>query len=386
MRMNIDEAISEWGNLNIVCGMGDDSVMMIAEMYERGYEPNSIVFCDTGNEMPHTYKFMGFLSKWMMERGWSKLVVVKKKNAKGEVINVFDENYKNGRMPPVTYGYKTCSQRFKIELANSTLAKIFGHGIPPSGYLDKNFLAWRKRTKAKWNISIKKCLETYNKHKKKVNWKGWDKKIVKAVGLNADEQDRVDKWISEECFETIYPLYDWDIGAKESEDTVIRVGLYMPGKSSCFMCSNMTAHEIINLHDNYPLLYHRAIAMEFNVAEQGNDYAHVDRIFLVGDGIDEQLPVKLAKKEGKQLSIKKTLSSMSKEVKFKLGLDSCNDQNDLFGVPDTRLEIRNIKEPTNFVGLARSKSWRDVVAYYQMTGQMDLTVGGQMCASGACGL
>lgn len=386
MRKTLDEAISAHGNFNIVSGMGDDSTKMIAALYLSGYEPNSVIFCDTGNEMPHTYKFMAFLSKWMMERNWSKLIVVKKRNANNEVINVYDENYKNGRMPPVTYGFKTCSQRFKIELANKTLAQEFGHGVAPSGFLDEKFLAWRKRGGLKQKVSISEMLYKYNKSKPKVSWKGWDGKIVKAVGLNADEDHRVNGWIDEECFETVYPLYDMGIGNDDGEDLVEKAGLYLPGKSSCFMCSNMTADEIVYLHDNYPLKFHRALAMEFNVVEHGNDFANVDRLFIVGGGIDEQLPTKMAKKIGKKLSIEESLSKMSKETKIKLGLESGGDQNDLFGVPATRLEIRNVKEPTNFIGLARNKSWADVVRYYQMTGQMDLSVGGDMCPGGACGL
>ncbi|QWX10245.1 phosphoadenosine phosphosulfate reductase [Vibrio phage vB_VpP_BT-1011] len=390
MRMTTDEAIKAWGNLNIVCGMGDDSTKMIAAYYLAGYEPNAIIFCDTGNEMPHTYKFMAFLSKWMMERNWSKLIVVKKRNSKGEVINVYDDNYKNGRMPPVLYGFKSCSEKFKTEVSNRALAFEYSHYTKEVyGYCDEEFLAYRdeinKACGTTFPISFlyeKFCSDM----KIKYHWKGWDKKIVKAVGINADEMSRADKWTSDECFETIYPLIDWDIGADDAEDLVEKAGLYLPGKSSCFMCPNMTAEEIVFLHDNYPLMYYKALAMEDNVVERGNDTANVDRVFVTGNGIDVQIPSKMVKKDGRKIDLQKTLDAMSAETKLKLGLEKSDDQFDLFGVPATKLEVRNVKEPTNFIGLARSKSWREVVAYYQMTGQMDLTVGGQMCANGACGL
>ena len=41
----------------VMAGMGDDTVMLIAEMYKRGYEPDEIIFCDTGSEFEHTYNF-----------------------------------------------------------------------------------------------------------------------------------------------------------------------------------------------------------------------------------------------------------------------------------------------------------------------------------------
>lgn len=353
MRLKADDALRD-NDFYIVSGCGDDSAMMIAECYARGYEPKAVIFCDTGNEMPHTYKFAAFLSQWMMSNGWSKFVMIKKKNKAGDVINVYDENYKNGRMPPVLYGFKTCSERFKVELAN------------------------------RW-IGLNEGLGKTTKKGIQVQWKNLNKKIIKAVGINADEQHRVDRWKDDDNFSQVFPLYDWDIGDKESASVVEEVGLYMPGKSSCFMCPNMTAEEIVYLHDNYPLMYYKALAMEANVIEQGNDFANVDRVFVVGNGIDEQIPKQMAKKTNKVVDLEKTEASMSKETKVKLGLLS-NEQFDLFGVPKTKLVVRKVVEPTNFVGLARNKSWRDVVAYYQMTGQLDLTVGGEMCASGACGL
>lgn len=48
----------------IMAGMGDDTVMLIAEMYKRGYEPDEIIFCDTGSEFEHTYKFIKYITEW----------------------------------------------------------------------------------------------------------------------------------------------------------------------------------------------------------------------------------------------------------------------------------------------------------------------------------
>ena len=62
----------------VMGGMGDDTAMMIAELYERGFEPDEIVFCDTGSEFPHTYEFISHLQKWCAEKEWSKVVILKK--------------------------------------------------------------------------------------------------------------------------------------------------------------------------------------------------------------------------------------------------------------------------------------------------------------------
>lgn len=357
MRLNSDESFKN-NDFYIVSGCGDDSAMMIAECYVRGYEPKAIVFCDTGNEMPHTYKFLAYLSSWMMSRGWSKLVVLKKTNKDGKVIDVFHENYKHGTMPPPVYGFKTCSQRFKTELANRWIAINEGYGK-----------------------KIKSGIE--------VQWKNINKKIIKAVGINADEEHRISQWKSDDNFEQVFPLVDWDIGEKESSDTVCSIGLYMPGKSSCFMCPNMTAKEIVDLHDNYPLMFYKAIAMERNVVDQGNDIVSVKRVFAVDRLTKDSVKIKdrLVKKVDRKISIDRTLDEMPKKTKIALGLEVNDSQLSLLPIVSVELEVREVIERTNFVGLGRTCSWMDVISEYKMTGQVEMfrDIGGQKCSSGACG-
>lgn len=358
MRLNSDEAFKN-NDFYIVSGCGDDSAMMIAECYVRGYEPKAIVFCDTGNEMQHTYKFLARLSSWMMSRSWSKLIILKKLNKRGEVINVYDENFKHGTMPPPVYGFKTCSQRFKTELANRWIAINEGYGK-----------------------KIKSGIE--------VQWKSIEKKIIKAVGINADEDHRIGQWKNDSSFEQVFPLVDWDIGEKESKNTVESVGLYMPGKSSCYMCPNMTAKEIVDLYNHYPLMFYKAIAMERNVAQCGNDIAEVNRVFAVDKktGNSVKLIDRLVKKVDRKISLERTASEMPRKTKIALGLEKNSDQLDLLDPVEVELVIKKVKEQTQFVGLGRTCSWMDVVREYQMTGQVEMfkDVGGQMCAGAACGL
>lgn len=388
MRKTLDEAIKEWGGFNIVSGMGDDSAMMIAECYDRGYEPDAIIFCDTGNEWPRTYEFLARLSVWMMERDWSKLVVLKKRNGSGQVINVYDDNFKNGRMPPPVYGFKSCSEKFKTEVANRHLAIECGHGIPLAGFKDEKFLAWRKRKKLKHNLPLSLLIERYRSRQAKIDWTNWESKIVKAVGINADEESRIDSWQEDKNFEQVFPLVDWNIGEYESKATVERVGLYLPGKSSCFMCPNATSPEIVDLYNTHPLRFYKAIAMEYNVAENSNDTVMVDRVFVVDEvsGAEYQLENRQVKKTNKKIDLEKTFNSIPKKKREKLGLEVSNSQESLFATAQSELVVRSVSEKTNFLGLGRKCSWLDVVAAYQMTGQIDfISVGGDMCGKTECG-
>jgi hypothetical protein len=102
----------------IMAGMGDDTVMLIAEMYKRGYEPDEIIFCDTGSEFEHTYNFIGWLRSWCNERKWSKVVVLRKWDKDGEPLSVIETAEKNNTLPPAAFGSKSCSLRFKVETAD----------------------------------------------------------------------------------------------------------------------------------------------------------------------------------------------------------------------------------------------------------------------------
>lgn len=57
----------------VIAGMGDDTAILIAEMYKRGYEPDEIVFCDTGSDFEHAYHFsIGWLKSWYNEKNGQK--------------------------------------------------------------------------------------------------------------------------------------------------------------------------------------------------------------------------------------------------------------------------------------------------------------------------
>lgn len=102
----------------VMGGMGDDTAMLIAEMYKRGYEPDEIVFCDTGSEFEHTYRFIGWLRSWCNEKKWSKVVVLRKWDKDGNPLSVIESAEKNNTLPAAAFGSKSCSLRFKVETAD----------------------------------------------------------------------------------------------------------------------------------------------------------------------------------------------------------------------------------------------------------------------------
>ena len=83
----------------VMAGMGDDTTMMLAEMYKRGFEPDEIVFADTGSEHQHTYKFIKHLTEWCAARNWSKVVVLHKFDKNGKPLSVIETAERDNTLP-----------------------------------------------------------------------------------------------------------------------------------------------------------------------------------------------------------------------------------------------------------------------------------------------
>ena len=168
-------------------GMGDDTAMLIAELYERGFEPNEIVFCDTGSEFPHTYEFIRFLQNWCNKKKWSKVVILKKFDKFKEPLSVIGMVRSQNTLPAAAFGSKSCSLRFKAETADK--------------YFNNNNQCWKA-----WGVERKGVATS--KH---------TGKILRLVGINFDEPERIAGWNNEPKWTQAFPLYDWVIGEAESE-------------------------------------------------------------------------------------------------------------------------------------------------------------------------
>jgi len=200
-------------------GGGTNSTAMLIGMRNKGINPDHIIFADTGGERPHTYKALTVMNDWLKDAGFPELITVKTVNVTLEEMCI-----KNKCLPAVAYGgFKTCSQRFKIE--------------PVDKYLNN----WEPAQQI-WNDG---------------------RKITKAIGFDADEPQRAKAYESKK-FTNWFPLLDWDWGRDECIEVIEKEGLPLPDKSSCFFCPNMKQSEIRELSFKYPDLAGRAIAMEEN--------------------------------------------------------------------------------------------------------------------------
>lgn len=265
----------------VMGGMGDDTAMLIAELYDRGFEPDEIVFCDTGSEFPHTYEFINHLQKWCNEKKWSKVVILKKLDKFKEPLSVISMITEQNTLPAAAFGSKSCSLRFKVETAD----KYFNNH-PDCWY------AWGAK-KPLYNEKTGEIEMVYAKGTKTKDHTG---KILRIVGINYDEPERVKGWKDEPKWTQSFPLFDWLIGEEESE-VVEKVGLYYPGKSSCYVCPYLTHGEVAMLNDDYPELYDQTIKIEDNYRKHNLITSAQDDLF--GDASYENTVLGLGGRNGK---------------------------------------------------------------------------------------
>ncbi len=200
---------------------------------------------------------MAKFSDWLIARGMPPITIVK---AKGATLEQDCINRKT--LPSVAFGFKTCSQRWKVQ--------------PQDSFLNKWPVA-----KEKWRLGGK---------------------VVKLIGYDAGELRRAKDFDSGKYIVS-YPLIEWGWDRKKCQEVVASEG-FNPRKSSCFFCPNMRRHEVIELSKTHPDLATRAVQMEQNadqvetVAGLGRSYSWTALIeneknqlkFGFGDDFTEPMP------------------------------------------------------------------------------------------------
>ena len=204
--------------ITVSYGGGTNSTALLVGLKERGIRPDCITFADTGGEKPHTYDYLSIMSSWCADNDFPEIVTVRNGGA-GETLE--DNCLRRKALPSIAYGFKTCSQRWKLQ--------------PQEKYFN--------------NLAEAKSV-----------WSSGDK-IVRAVGFDADEPQRAREY-QDDKYENRYYLIDWDWGRQECIDAIKRVGLPLPGKSACFFCPSSKPSEIKWLALQHPELMDRAIAIE----------------------------------------------------------------------------------------------------------------------------
>ncbi|WJN61318.1 phosphoadenosine phosphosulfate reductase [Pseudomonas sp. SO81] len=215
--------MSERAPVAVAYGAGTNSTALLVEMVRLGEPVDAILFADTGGERPGTYAYRDLFSAWLVERGYPAITTVQASSATLE-----EDCLRRSALPALSYGFKTCSIRFKQQ--------------PQTKWLNN----WRP-AKAAWARG---------------------QKVVKLIGYDLDEPHR-GKPFEDDKFVNRYPLLEWGWGREECVAAIAAAGLPQPGKSSCFYCPSMTKPEILQLRKEHPDLLIRALNIETTAKNAG---------------------------------------------------------------------------------------------------------------------
>ncbi len=207
----------------VAYGGGKNSAGLLCGMREWGERPDYILFSDTSGEKPETYQHIHLMNRWCLSVGFPPIIWVR---YRGKYKSLEDECLGSKTLPSLAYGYKKCSQKWKrgpqeIELNNHQAFKAF------------------------WSYGLK---------------------VQKLIGYDVTEDHRTGI-VEDEKYTYRYPLVEQEWDRQDCDAAILRAGLPLPPKSSCYFCPAMKKQEIQDLDNKHPELAARALAIEANAKE-----------------------------------------------------------------------------------------------------------------------
>jgi hypothetical protein len=98
---------------------------VLVELARQNVRPDLILFANTGNEKQETYDYLPVINDWLERKEFPRVTVVR------NVVQDFKhwppyyslgENcLTNGTLPSLAFGFKSCSQKWKVTPQNSSM-------------------------------------------------------------------------------------------------------------------------------------------------------------------------------------------------------------------------------------------------------------------------
>jgi hypothetical protein len=212
--------------LVVAYGAGVDSTAMLVGLQQRGERPDLILFADTGDEKPKTYAYLPIVNAWLRSVGFPEVTVVKNPRPVSGDKSLSESCMRNGVLPALAYGQHQCS------------------------------LVWKRDPQVAYVKRWAPALEAWAR----------GELVVNCVGYDAGPRDSCRQYKAEgkelAGFRNRFPLIEWGWDREECKRQISAAGLPVPVKSACFHCPASKEHEIVELRDNEPELFARALEME----------------------------------------------------------------------------------------------------------------------------
>jgi hypothetical protein len=211
----------------LACAVGGGRNMAyLLGLYERGIRPDLMTFADTKGEKPGTYSAIERMSNWCQDH-FGLPITVLTKNSMYDSLE--DQSLRTKTLPSAAYGWRSCSDKWKIQPQDKHM-----NNLPTAQAL------WRN-----------------------------GKKITKALGYDAGETRRGESLKENDKYRFWFPLKEWGWYLEDCKAAFVRHGLPIPPKSACFYCPSSTKVEVIQLSQEHPDLFARAVAIERTAREAG---------------------------------------------------------------------------------------------------------------------
>ena len=203
----------------MVCyGLGRDSTAVLVGLWRRGQRPDLILFSDVGDEKPTTYAFLAIINVWLRMIGFPEVTVVRyqPKDYKHwpPYRTLFENCMTNITLPSMAYGFKSCSQKWKIGAMRRFL-KTWAPALE----------AWARGGK------VTKCI-------------GFEASPHELRRTKQCETFAVKK---EKGVTLRFPLQEWGWDLERCKQEIEAAGLPVPPKSSCHFCPSMKPWEVSEL-------------------------------------------------------------------------------------------------------------------------------------------
>lgn len=208
--------------ISVACGGGVNMAMLLG-MHERGIQPSVITFADTKGEKPGTYASIDAMNKWC-EVHFGVPITTLTKTSIYESLE--DQCLKTGTLPSAAYGFRSCSDKWKIQPQNK-----FRNNLPAAREV------WAS-----------------------------GRKVLVTLGYDAGESRRGESMQEDSKYRYRFPLKEWGWFREDCVAAFGRHGLSVPPKSACFYCPSSTKKEVIALSEEHPDLFARAVEIERNAA------------------------------------------------------------------------------------------------------------------------
>lgn len=225
-------------------GLGQDSTGMLVGMKERGIRPDLIIVADVGSERRLTTQLRPIFDDWLESVGFPRSVTVRytPKNFKHwpPYYSLLENCLTNVTLPSLAYGFHTCSSKWKIQPINSYIAQQ-----------EWARQCWRDGQKIRKAIGFDS-----SPHEQRRAQRG-----CKTFAVQFDEAERYD---------LEYPLQQWGWTRADCVAAIMRAGLPVPPKSSCFFCPAMKTFEVESLEADE---LRTVIVLEARTAARHLDFA-----------------------------------------------------------------------------------------------------------------